>query len=138
MGDNAIGMIGFGRFTALQIRNCDAVSMEWTPKGISFDAQLIDGDDNKVVQILQNNIEALNGDTYVARQSRDRSTLTVANKSGKLLFYARFVNETTVRIHGFFGCGIGKTVLVRDNQPIQGFYASHSCFASAHVGIQIN
>lgn len=139
MGDTAIGTGGFGKFTALRIRNCDAVSMERTPNGISFDAQLIDSDDNKVVQISHNEIKALNGETYIARQSRDRATIMIATKGGTVLFYARFINKTTVRIRGLFGCGTGKTVLVKDDGRFPGVHMSNSCFETAgRVGIQIN
>jgi hypothetical protein len=61
IGDNAIGMSGYGKFTALQIGSCEAVSMERTPDGVYLNAQLVDTDENKVVQILRNKIDALNG-----------------------------------------------------------------------------
>ena len=137
IGDNGFG-VQFGRMGVLEIGPCDAVSMERTPDGASFNAELADFDDNTVVRIINNRIATvLNGETYTARQSRDRATLTVKNKRGDELFYARFLNKETIRIRGYFGCAGHTPIRISDNQPIPGLMMTGSCLIGYHTALQI-
>jgi len=138
IGDNAFGASGFGKSIALEIGTCEAASIERTPSGVFINAQFVDSDDNQVVRILRNKIDALNGETYTARQSIDQGSLTVTNKHGVELFYARYLNKQTVRIRGFFGCGGRAPILVRDEQPVPGLFISHGCVLNSRVGIHLN
>jgi hypothetical protein len=138
IGDNAVGKNGSGKFVALEIGTCEAVSMERTSEGVMVNAQVIDADDNKPIQIRNNAIVALNGETYSARQSRDSSSVTITDRHQNIIFYARFINPTTLRVRGTFGCGGRKPIPVFDNNPIPGVYMSNSCFVGARVGIHIN
>jgi hypothetical protein len=128
IGDNVIGSNRYGESVILQIGTCDAASVERNVEGVVFNAQLVDLDDNQVVTIKRNKINSLNGETYKARQSNDRASLTVSNNKGKILFYVRFLNKNILRIRGYFGCGGQRPpLLVRDDQPIPGFFMAHSC-----------
>jgi hypothetical protein len=127
IGDNAAAMSGLGKTTALEIGSCEAASIERTPDGIFFNANLVDSDGNQVVRILRNKVDALNGETYTTRQSRDQGSLKVTNKKNDVLFYARYLNKETVRIRGFFGCGGRSPVKVVDNQPIPGVVSFGGC-----------
>ena len=131
-------MSGLGKTTALEIGSCEAASIERTADGVFFNANLVDSDGNQVVRILRNKVDALNGETYTTRESRDQGSLTVTNKKGDILFYARYLNKETVRIRGFFGCGGRSPVKVADNQPIQGILMSGGCSFNSRVLIHIN
>ena len=138
IGDNAAAMSGLGKTTALEIGSCEAASIERTPDGVFFNASLVDSDGNRVVRILRNKIGALNGETYTTRQSRDQGSLTVTNKKGDVLFYARYLNKETVRIRGFFGCGGRSPVKVVDDQPIPGLVSFGGCCLNCKAGFHMN
>jgi hypothetical protein len=138
IGDNAAAMSGLGKTIALEIGSCEAASIERTPDGVFFNANLVDSDGNQVVRILRNKVDALNGETYTTRQSRDRGSITVTNKIGDVLFYARYLNKETVRISGFFGCGGRPPVKVVGNQHIQGILMSGSCCLNCKASFHMN
>jgi hypothetical protein len=138
IGDNAAAMSGLGKTTALEIGSCEAASIERTPVGVFFNANLVDSDGNQVVRILRNKVDALNGETYITRQSRDQGSLTVTNKKGDVLFYARYLNKETVRIRGFFGCGGRSPVKVVDDQPIPGVVSFGGCCFNCSAIFQMN
>ena len=81
MGNKAVGNTGFGTFIPLEIRGCPAIEMTRTPQGVLFSARLVDRDNNRVVTIIDNKIDALNGENYKARQSQDFSSFYVKNQS---------------------------------------------------------
>jgi hypothetical protein len=137
IGDNAVAHEGMGSFTAVGIRDCDALSMERRPDGIFVNASLYDRENGAVVTIRDNKITALNGANYSARQSRDESRLTIRNAQGAELFYVRFLNPTTIQFRGFLGCSGNAVVWVRENQPVPGFFMTNSCMANSEVGIHI-
>jgi len=138
MGTNAIASNGYGTFIPLEIKQCEAIVMDRTPEGVLFGMQLIDADDNRVVTIRNNEIEALNGENYHARQSQDRASIKIENKYNVELFYARFINKNVIRVRGLFGCDPHATVAIEDNQPIGGIFLSNNCFANSRVGMHIN
>jgi hypothetical protein len=138
IGDNAAAMSGLGKTTALEIGSCEAASMERTLDGVFFNANLVDSDDNQVVRILRNKMDALNGERYKTRQSRDQGSLTVTNKKGDVLFYARYLNKETVRIRGFFGCGGRSPVKVVDDQPIPGVVSFGGCCLNCKAMFHMN
>jgi hypothetical protein len=69
IGDNAAAISGLGKTIALEIGSCEAASIERTPDGVFFNANLVDSDGNQVVKILRNKVDALMGERYIARQS---------------------------------------------------------------------
>ena len=138
IGDNASALSGLGKTTALEIGSCEAASIERTPDGVFFNASLVNSDGNRVVRILRNKVDALNGETHTTRQSRDQGSLTVTNKKGDVLFYARYLNKETVRIRGFFGCGGRSPVKVVDDQPIPGLVSFGGCCLNCKAGFHMN
>ena len=137
IGDNAIGTPAFGEYSILGIGTCKAISFKLTTDGVLFNAQLYDRDDNRVIRIEHNKIDALSGEDYSVRQSIDKASVIVTNKRGVELFYARFMNKDTLRVRGFFGCVGQRQILVQDDQPIPGFFLSHSCILGGAEEIQV-
>jgi hypothetical protein len=127
IGSNTIVYDRYDKFTAIRVRSCDAVSIDRSGHDILVDASLYGPNGEPIATIKSNRITALNGEHYTARQSYDESTVTVKNAAGLELFYVRFLNPTTIRIRGYFGCHNGPTVRVTDNQ-ISGITMFGSCF----------
>jgi hypothetical protein len=136
IGNNAVAKNGFGKFIPLKIGKCEVLWLERTPQGVFANADFFDGADNPA-RIRNNEIVALNGENYTARQTRDLSTLIVRDRQGQELLYVRFINPNTVRVRGVFGCAGHRPVLVRDDQPIPGVFMSNSCFIGDGVAISI-
>lgn len=137
VGDNAFSRDGMGVFHVVKIEHCDALSIERKPEGVFINASLFDSESGAVVAIHDNRITAQNGETYIARQSRDESRLVVKNLRGAELFYIRYLNATTIQFHGFLGCAKGQAVEVREGQRINGSIIGHNCGRNAETGIQI-
>jgi hypothetical protein len=136
IGRNGIIAGGPGPFGVLEINKCTAISVRTSEDGgMYLSAKLIDQDANQVVDIEDNNVKALNGETYIARMSQDGASLTIKNKKDSELFYARRINKNAVSVRGFFGCEVGKAVLIREGQPVPGFFIDHYCshYAKIHI-----
>ena len=125
IGDNAFGFDGYGRAVVLKIQGCPALSIQRSEDGVLLSAEVNDGAGVPPVEIVNNGIVAENGETYSAKQSDDFSKFSLKKvKTGRILLEAEFLNKTTIRVHGDFGCLRGKAVSVRDDQPIPGFFMS--------------
>lgn len=138
IGDNGIVRTGYGKIIALEIGSCEALSIERSPQGVFVNAEFNDGSGASPVRIKNNEIFAQNGQTYSARQTRDFSSIKVVNKPGDLILDAEFLNPTTLKVNGSFGCTGGKSIAVKDDQPVPGFFMSHSCVMNSRVGIHVN
>ncbi len=139
IGDNAIGFEGYRETIVLRIKECPALVIKRTNQGVLLDAVINDGAGISPVIITNNEIVAENGETYSAVQSADESTILVTNrKTGKVLLDAQFLNATTIRVRGKFGCLGGRTIDVKDDQPIPGHYESGSCYVNNMIGIWVN
>jgi hypothetical protein len=138
IGDNAVAKTGFGKTVALQIGKCEAVSIERTTDGVFVNAEVFDKDGEEPIRITKNEIFSLNGENYSSRRSRDSSTITVKDNNGEIIFYARFINPTTVKIRGTFGCSGHPAIIVRDDEPIPGVITHGMCSVDSRMGIFIN
>jgi pimeloyl-ACP methyl ester carboxylesterase len=138
IGNNGFAAIGFGRFTALRVGTCNVVEMEKTPNGVYFDADLWDQSLDRIVRMRRNEIEALNGEDYRTRQSRDLSSLIIHDSQGSELFYVRYLNATTLQVRGVFGCPGHTPVPVKDNQLVPGAFFSNNCFGTGPGGVGLN
>ncbi len=137
IGDNGIALDGDGKIVALQIGSCEALSIERSSDRVLVSATLNDGSGVPPVTIKNNEIFAQNGETYSARQTRDSSSITIKDKLDHLILEAKFLNKTTLKVRGKFGCVGGRSVDVKDDQPIPSFFMSRSCIANARVGIAV-
>jgi hypothetical protein len=139
IGDNSFGFDGNGKTVVLEIHGCPALSIERSTEGVRFSAEVNDGAGTPPVKIENNRIVAENGETYAATQSADESKLTVKNvKSGRLLLEAEFLNRTTVRVRGVFGCLGLAAIPVENDEPIPGVLMHHFCSMNSRTGIAVN
>jgi hypothetical protein len=139
IGDNAVGFDGNGRTVVLEVQGCPALSVERSADGVRVSAEVNDGAGIPPVKIVNNIIVAENGETYTATQSADESKLTVRSvKSGRLLLEAEFLNRTTIRVRGVFGCLGHAAVPVENDQPVPSVIMHHSCFENSRAGIVVN
>jgi hypothetical protein len=138
IGDNALTIPARGKMLVLEIKKCEALSMEMSPEGILLNATINDGSGIAPAQVVNNEVTAQDGETYYARESADESILTVKNSKGLVLLEAEFLNKSAVRIRGQFGCVGGPIVPITDGQPIPGMRITNSCMAGFHSLLSID
>jgi hypothetical protein len=137
IGDNAIANDRLGKFTALEIGSCEAISMEREKEGVFVYANVYDEKGSqRVVRIVRNEVFTLSGENYSSRMTQDSSSLTVKGSDGDILLFIKYLNTTTILVRGTFGCSAKRTVVIRDDQPIRGMFMHNSCIMG-QVGIHI-
>lgn len=102
IGNNAFALSGHRKMIVLKVGNCDSLVIERSPEGVFLDAELNDGAGLAPVRIRRNEIFAQNGETYIARQTRDLSSIVVKNRSGRSILDAKFLNNSTLKVKGMF------------------------------------
>jgi hypothetical protein len=138
-GDSAfVTQIG-SAIPILSIRGCMALTIHDTADGALLSASVNDNSGISPVHIEDNQITAENGDTYSATQSADESTLTVINNHTKqILLGAEYLNKTTIRVIGMFGCPGGPIVPVTYDGTIAGGSLSQVCMmGTGRAGIVV-
>ena len=81
---------------AVQIGNCEPISIKTGPNGIMITARFYDRNGNDVGSIKDNGYE-ISGENIVVDRSGDLSTLVVHGKNRDELLYARYINQSTIR-----------------------------------------
>jgi hypothetical protein len=137
IGDNTIARDIPGKFIALKIGRCDVVSMKRTSQGVSVDADLYDGDGKLIARIRNKEIKALSGEKSSVERGGDLSTLIIKDETGRETLFMRYLNTTTIRVRGIFGCPGHKTVIVKDDETVPGMFMSKSCLLNNGVAIAI-
>ncbi len=130
--DNTMIISKYGKVIILMINGCEALGINRDERGTLLNTVVNDGSGVPPATIVNNEIVAENGENYSSRQSSDDSTLTVTNREGQTLLHAEFLNKSTMRITGRFGCTGGLSVPVVDDQPIPGVHMSGSCIGGFH------
>lgn len=133
MGGNTFVLIGMGRFTAVEIGTCPTLVMERTAKGIGVNADLYNNDGKLIARIFNNQLSAISGEASSVERNGDLSTIIVKDKDGKELLYVRYLNPTTVRARGVFGCQGRSPVVIDDNRVKgrTGEQVDSSCFVQS-------
>jgi hypothetical protein len=135
IGDNSI-WTPFSKFTALRVGHCDVVGIEQTRQGAKIDASLYDVWGDLIARITDGDFHVLTGKNVNLSRRGDLSILVITDAAGKELLYVHYLNRTTFRIRGFFGCPGHAIVAIQDG-PIAGSFFSESCFAGAFGGLAI-
>ncbi|MDT5140663.1 MAG: hypothetical protein QOD58_4925 [Mycobacterium sp.] len=146
VGSNAY----FGREKATAIKigasgpnSCDVLTMERTPTGVKVGADLYDADGKLITRIRDKEIHAISGPNSSIERNGDLSTLIVKDGSGAEILFLKYLNQTTIRLRGVFGCPGHATITIKDDKligirPMPGFIMSGSCLAAQNGAIGID
>jgi len=142
IASNAYFRNGLGKITAIEIgadpNTCKVLTMERTAIGIDVSAELYGATGQYIARISGGEFHEISGEhSYVERQG-DLSTLVVKDGSGKELLYVRYLNPTTVRARGVFGCP-GHTPVAFTDDGAVGATAiiTNSCVSAGRAAIRI-
>jgi hypothetical protein len=116
VGDNAAMRTSSEKAVLLQIGECRVVSMEKIGNDVSVDAVLYDTDGKLIATVTNGKIDALEGENSHISRNGDLTQLTVTNGQGVEIFHEQYLNRTTMRVRGVFGCPGHSLVAVTDNK----------------------
>jgi hypothetical protein len=134
IGDNALVHLGAGKFRALAIGECDAISMEQTSAGVRVYADLYDANGKLVARIANGEIHTMTGENVRQERNGDLSVLIIKDRHGSELLNIRYLNPKTIQVRGIFGCPGHPPVIVRDQQPVPGLFIRGSCVVNMVPG----
>ena len=106
------------KIVALKVGNCPVATMERVPSGIAIGANLYDRFGKLIAYIDGGELHVLTNETIRADRNGDLSTLIVTDSAKRELLFVRYLNSTTLRIRGIFGCPGHALVQVTDNEII--------------------
>jgi hypothetical protein len=138
VGDNAIVLTGMGKTSVIQIGQCRPLSVERSPSGVSFNADLYDANGKLIARLADGRLSILTSDRVHWSHNGDLTNLTVTDGNGTELLYIRYLNPTTIQARGIFGCPGHTRVVVRDSEPIAGSLTHNGCFVDDGSAIGIN
>jgi hypothetical protein len=130
IGSNAFFQSGFGKITAIEIGKdpnaCQVLTIERTPDGIKVGAELYSEDGKLIARITNNEFHAINGNNSFVKRQNDLSTLVVKSRTTRFWFwtienellFVHYLNPTTIRARGLFGCPGHKSVAFTDSGQI--------------------
>lgn len=139
---NAYFRKGFGKITAVEIGRdpnaCQVLTVERTATGITVGAELYGENGQLMARISKGEFHAISGEhSHVERQG-DLSTLVIKDASGKELLYVRYLNPTTVRARGVFGCPGHRPIAFTDTGMIGGMSITNSCMSAGRAAIHVD
>jgi hypothetical protein len=108
-------------FPFLTVGNCPVLTISRDSSGVSVSADLFDDGGRLIATIKNNEFHAISGTSTRVERDHDLSKLVIMQGQQELLF-VNYLNKSTVRVRGVFGCPGHHTVPVRDNQPVPGFH----------------
>lgn len=117
-GPNAIEFHEPLEFTILRVAQCQAVKVRHDNTGTYMSAELFDMAGNLLASMDENRFHALNGSEAHIKRESDLSRLIILNGDGKELLNINYMNQSTVRIRGIFGCPGHIPVPVTDTAPL--------------------
>jgi hypothetical protein len=127
IGNNAMQFNDPVEVSLLQIGSCKVVTVKRDESGLSVAADLFDEKGKLIATIKNNEFHALSGAGARVDRDHDLSKLIVFNGEGQEILFVHYLNKTTVRVRGVFGCPGHSLVPVRDNQPIPGVMMPGVC-----------
>lgn len=137
-----VALPGQNKVTAIQIgkapNSCDVLTLESTPRGVEVGATLYDEHENLIARIADNEFHALNGSHSHIERQHDLGTLIVKDGSGNELLYIRFLNPTTIRARGTFGCPGHRLVTFTDTGQIPGATVINSCMGGFGAAVHVD
>ena len=104
--------------------------MDRTDKGISVDADVYDVGGKLVARIAGTDFHVITGENASIDRDHDLSTLTVRDGRGDELFYAKYMNPTTIRFRGVFACHDHAAVVIKDPDWTRRGFIGMNCISN--------
>jgi hypothetical protein len=122
IGTSAAQFVGPIDYPLLVVGNCPVLTINRDATGISVTADLFDDTGHLVASIKNNEFHALSGATSKIERDHDLSKLIVMAEGSREILFVHYMNKSTVRVRGVFGCPGHATIEVKDNAPLPGVY----------------
>ncbi|GLH75600.1 hypothetical protein SSBR45G_05080 [Bradyrhizobium sp. SSBR45G] len=107
----------------LEVGQCPVVTIKKEDDRISVGAELYDSMGRLIATIKNNEFQALSGRAQISRDN-DLSKLIIKNGDGDEILFVHFINRTSVKVRGVFGCPGHPLVRVADGRPLPNFSMS--------------
>jgi hypothetical protein len=102
----------------LKIGSCDVLTVKKENNHLLVAAKLYDSKGRLLASINDNQFHALSGEEAKVSREHDLSKLIVTDKEGQEIFFVHFMNKSSVRVRGVFGCPGHPTIPVKDGRAI--------------------
>jgi len=126
-GDSAVQFSSYAKAPLLKIAQCTVLTLSRDERGISIDADLFDQGGRLIATIDDNRYSALTGSRYHVERDNDLTKVIVKNADDKEVLFVHYLNRSTVRVRGVFGCPGHDIVNVKDGEPIPRLRLHTSC-----------
>ncbi len=108
--------------------------MERAANGLTISAELYGETGKHIAHIGNGQLHVMTNENVRVARDGDLSNLIVTDEFKNELLYIRYMNATTMRIRGIFGCPGHGLVRVTDNEIIMGagrriIFSDPTCFA---------
>lgn len=127
IGNNAIQLAKSTKLPVLMIGSCKVLTIEKSDKGLSIDTDLFDTNGKLIATIKNNEFHALSGARASVERDHDLSKVIIKNGEGQEILNVHYINKSTVRVRGVFGCPGHALVPVKDNEPIPRVMMNGTC-----------
>jgi len=107
------------KLIAIRVGSCPVATMEQTAAGIAVTASMYNSSGKLIVRIADGVMHIMTNGITRATRNGDLSTLIVTDDSRNELLYIRYLNPTTLRIKGTFGCPGHALVQITDDKVIR-------------------
>ena len=137
IGDNAIQFAEPAEIPLFAIGKCKVLTVTKGNDGLSIAADLFDSDGKLIANLRNNTFHALSGTRASVERDHDLSKIIIKDGFGKEILNVHYMNKSTVRVRGVFGCPGYRLIPVKDNEPIPGFKTTAGCvnlMASVKIG----
>ena len=128
--------VSSSKITAIEIGRCSVLTMERTATGINVGAELYGANGQLIARIVNNEFHAISGANSRIERQNDLSTLVVKDGKGIELLYVRYLNRTTIRARGIFGCPDHQPVAFTDEGQVGA--SRNACFTVGRTAVHID
>lgn len=126
-GDSAVQFAEPVEVPLLKVGSCHVLTINRETSGILVTADLFDARGRLVAALKNNEFHALSGERSRVERDHSLSKLIIQNADGAEILYVDYMNKSTVRVRGIFGCPGHSLIAIKDNEPIPGFFMHGNC-----------
>jgi hypothetical protein len=127
IGTSAIQLAEAAEIPLLAVGKCKVLTVAKGRDGLSIAADLFDADGKLIANIKDNTFHALSGNHASIERDNDLSKIIIKDGSGKEILNIHYMNKSTVRVRGIFGCPGHALVPVKDGEPIPRVMMAGAC-----------